>query len=461
MPEPRVLIQGGAVLSMDAAVGDHARADVLVEGRRITAVAPDLPQGDGDRVVDAAGCLVVPGFVDTHRHTWQTAFRGVAADFSLEEYGAGLHGVLKPHFRPEDVYLGNLLGRVEALHSGITTMLDWSHCLLTPEHGDAAFAGLHAAPGRSVLGWSGGFGLPGNDPIEDELRRVHREYGSDDRVGLALALRGPQYSRMDVVEQDVALARELGLRVTVHGGSGPWGRRRPVGRLHERGLLDDRTTVVHCNTLADDELRLMADVGATASVSPDVEMLMGFGWPATGRLLDVGVRPSLSIDDCAAVGGDMFATMRTAFVTQRGLDTPGPPPGRDRLTCRDVVGFATVEGARACGLDDRVGSITPGKDADLVLLRVDDPTAFPLNNMAGTVVLHAHPGLVETVLVAGEVVKDKGELVGVDLPHLRSRAEESRRHVLAAAGRAAGSPIPVDGSWRPAVENYDDDSVNP
>jgi 5-methylthioadenosine/S-adenosylhomocysteine deaminase len=449
---------------MDPSLGEHPRADVLVEGSRIIAVAPDLDPGDVAHVVDAAGCLVLPGFVDTHRHAWQTAFRGVAADWSLAEYGAGLHGTLKPHYRPEDVHIGNLLGRVEALHSGITTMLDWSHCLTTPDHTDAALDALRSAPGRSVFGWSGGFALPGNDPIEDELRRVRAEFGSDDdRVSLALALRGPQYSRMDVVESDVVLARELGLRVTVHGGSGPWGRRRPVGRMHERGLLDERTTVVHCNTLADDELRLMADVGASASVSPDVELLMGFGWPATGRLLDVGIRPSLSIDDCAAVGGDMFATMRTTYVTQRGLDTPAPPPGRTRLTCHDVLGFATLEGARACGLDDRVGSITPGKDADLVVLRLDDPTVFPLNNAAGTVVLHAHPGLVDTVLVAGQVVKEKGELVGIDLAALRARAVDSRDAVLSAANAALAPEerIRTDGSWRPAGAGYDGDGVNP
>ncbi|MTD54344.1 amidohydrolase family protein [Amycolatopsis pithecellobii] len=462
MSEQRILISSAAVLSLDSGTGDQARADILIEDGRIAAIGTGLTAGDA-HVIDASGHLVLPGFVDTHRHTWQAAFRGLAADWSLQEYGAGLHGTLKPHFRPEDVYLGNLLGRAEALNSGITTMLDWSHCLSTPDHTDAAAAGLRDCPGRSVFGYSGGFGLPGNDPIEADLRRIRDGFHDDDLVTLALALRGPQYSRMGVVKDDVALARELGLRVTVHGGSAEWGRRRPVGRMHEHGLLDDRTTVVHCTTLADDELRLMADVGATASVSPDVELLMGFGWPATGRLLDAGIRPSLSIDDCAAVGGDMFGTMRTTFVTQRGLDTPEPSPGRDRITCRDVVEFATIEGARACGLADRIGSIRVGKEADLVLLRGDDLSVFPVNNLAGTVVLQAHPGLVDTVLVRGEIVKENGTLAGIDLPRLRERAAASRDAVVDAvnAARPAADRIRLDGTWRPSTEDFSDSKVNP
>jgi cytosine/adenosine deaminase-related metal-dependent hydrolase len=219
----------------------------------------------------------------------------------------------------------------------------------------------------------------------------------------------------------------------VHIESG--GTRRPVADLLEQGLLRDTTTFVHANGIADDELRMLADAGSSVSISPDVELKMGFGWPETGRMLAAGLRPALSTDDCPACGGDMFSTMRTAYAVQRGLD--------GGLRSRDVLEFATIDGARACGLGARTGSITPGKDADVILLRADDPTVFPANNPVGTIVIAGHPGLVDTVLVAGRVVKRDGILVGVDLPALRTRLLESRDRIAAAAG------VPLDGTWRP------------
>ncbi len=207
--------------------------------------------------------------------------------------------------------------------------------------------------------------------------------------------------------------------------------------MRDRGLLDDRTTFVHANGLSDDQVAMLADAGCSVSISPDVELKMGLGWPETGRMLAAGIHPSLSIDDCPSVGGDMFSTMRTAFSVQRGLVTGGG------LTARDVLGFATVEGARACGLDARTGSITVGKDADLVLLDAEDPSIFPVGNPVGAIVAAGHPGLVDSVFVAGKAVKRGGRLLGVDLPALRARLLESRERIAAAAG------IPIGGSWVP------------
>jgi 5-methylthioadenosine/S-adenosylhomocysteine deaminase len=203
---------------------------------------------------------------------------------------------------------------------------------------------------------------------------------------------------------------------------------------------------------------MIADSGGTASVSADVELQMGHGWPATGRLLDVGVRPSLSIDVCASNGGSMFALMRTALGTQRGLDNSaldaaglslagGQPL---KLTCKDVLEFATIEGARACGLAHEVGSLTPGKAADIILLRTDTLEMTPLNNVAGAVVYNAHPGLVDTVLVAGRVVKRDGVMTDVDVARVRRLAEETRDHVLgAAAADALIDDVALDGAWTP------------
>jgi 5-methylthioadenosine/S-adenosylhomocysteine deaminase len=198
-------------------------------------------------------------------------------------------------------------------------------------------------------------------------------------------------------------------------------------------------------------------------VSPDVEMQMGFGWPATGRLLAHGIRPSLSIDDCAAMGGDMFATMRTTMVAQRGLDTQLALQGTPRaepVTCKEVVEFATIEGARACGLEHRIGSITVGKQADLVLIDTLDPTVYPVNHVAGTLVYAAHPGVVRTVLVAGRVVKRDGHLVGVDWARVRQQAETSQRTIVDRLAKA-GVPAALNGSWRPRTDGLNGDEVNP
>jgi 5-methylthioadenosine/S-adenosylhomocysteine deaminase len=424
----KTLVRGGLVVSMDPAVGNLPRGDVLIDDGRIAAIAPDI-DATGAEIVDASGKVVLPGFVDTHRHTWQTAFRGLGSDWTFDQYRVAVHGTLKPHYRPEDVYLGNLLGRIEALNSGVTTLLDWFHCADRPENADAAIQALREAPGHSIFC----YGAAGPD-IEPEIRRVRDLLPGED---MALGPRGPVASTMDETATDVALARELGLRVSVHvHGTGGWPHGdRPIAGMHERGLLDDRTTVVHGNGLSDDQLVMLADAGASVSISPDVELKMGFEPPITGRALAAGIRPSLSVDDCPSAGGDLFSAMRTALAAERGFG--------GGLASRDVLGFATIDGARTCGRAARTGSLTPGKDADLVLLDAEDPSVFPIGDVCGTVVAAGHPGLVDSVFVAGKAVKRDGRLLGVDLPALRARLLASRDRIASAAG------IATDGSWTP------------
>ncbi|MGW5714545.1 amidohydrolase family protein [Amycolatopsis sp. NPDC003865] len=408
----KTLLRGGMVVSMDPALGDLPRGDVLIEDGRIAAVGATL---DVDaEIVDATGKIVLPGFVDTHRHTWQTAFRGLGADWTFDQYRAAAHGKLKPHYRPEDVYLGNLLGRLEALNSGVTTMLDWFHCALHPENADAAIAGLQDAPGHSIFC----YGADGPD-IAPEIRRVRKLLPGDD---MALGLRGPVVSTMDETAADVALARELGLPVSVHvHGTGGWRHGdRPIEGMRARGLLDDRTTIVHGNGLSDDQLAMLADAGSSVSVSPDVELKMGFEPLITGRALAAGLRPSLSVDDCLSAGGDLFGAMRTALAVDWGLTT------------RIVLECATVNGARTCGRD--TGSLSPGKDADLVLLDAEDLSVFPVGDPVRTIVSAGHPGLVDSVYVAGKAVKRHGRLLGVDLPPLRARLLESRERIAGVSG---------------------------
>jgi 5-methylthioadenosine/S-adenosylhomocysteine deaminase len=453
----RILIKGGTVISVDPAIGDLPSGDVLVEDGRIVAVAPSL-EAEGAQVLDATDRIVMPGLVDTHRHTWQALTRNIASDWTLSHYFTGIHGTMSGLYRPEDTYAGNLIGTLEALDGGITTLLDWSHNLNTPEHADAAVAALFESRARVIF--AHGCGHRHWQPVsslehDDDVRRLRSQYfSSDDQlVTLALAPRGNQFATLDVTQHDWQLAEDLGIRISCHAGDGDWGRNRPIAALAERGMLGPTMTFVHCNSLADDELAMMADAGCTASISPDIELQMGHGWPATGRLLRAGIRPSLSIDVCCSNGGHLFGTMRATIGTQRGFDHAdarerGEPLVELGLSCRDVLEFATIEGARACGLDGLIGSLTPGKRADILLVRTDDLGMTPLNNPVGALVYNAHPGLVDTILVDGRIVKRDGRLVDVDEARVRRLANESIDDIVRRAAGRNGAKL--GGDWIPA-----------
>lgn len=460
--DERILIQGGTVLSMDPGVGDFAVGDVLIEGTTIVRIGTDL-DADGARIIDARGHFVLPGFIDTHRHTWQSPVRHIGSDWTLGQYFTGIHFGLSQLYRPQDTYIGNLLGAAEALDAGITTLLDWSHNLETPAHADAALQGLRDSGLRAIFAHGGGatmWAVPSQVPHTRDVLRIQREQFADSRpedlVTLGFAARGPQYAPAETSLEDWALARELGVRITVHVGDGEWGKSGPVRWMHEHGLTGPDVTYVHCNTIDDEEMAIIAATGGTASVSADIETQMGHGWPATGRLLDAGVRPSLSIDTCSSNGGNMFNAMKTTISTQRALDNAAVENADAqvglRLSCKDVVEFATVQGARAVGLDDVVGSLTPGKQADIILVKADDLSMTPMNNPYGALVYSGHPGLVDTVMVAGRLVKYDGDLVDLDLQRIRALAVETRDYLFA---QASTNPLIQDahigGEWMPGA----------
>ena len=443
----RILVKGGTVLTLDSDIGDFERADVLVEGEQIAAVGVDLEAPEGVEVIDASRAIVMPGFVDTHRHTWQAPLRTIACDWTLGQYMTGLHTGLSGHFRPEDTYAGNLLGTVEALDSGITTLLDWSHNLATPEHADAAIEGLRESGARAVFAHGGGAPqwdvLPNAVPHPEDARRVRTEHfpTDDGLVTMAMALRGPEIATKETTVTDYELARELGLRITVHVGNGEMAKDRPLAWLHDEGLMGDDVTYVHCNAVGDDELAMIAATGGTASCSPDIELQMGHGWPATGRLLKAGIRPTISIDVCSSNGGHMFGAMRSLIGTQRGFDHAeaqerGEPLDHVPLSCREVVEFATIDGARACHLEDKVGSLAPGKQADLVMIRADDLNMQPVHDPVSTVVMQASLANIDSVMVAGRWKKRAGRLLDVDLAPKLAALRASGRKITQSLGLA-------------------------
>jgi len=449
----RTIIRNAIVLSMDPGVGDHRDADVLIEGTRIAAVGPNLGSVDAHEI-DGRNAIVLPGFVDTHRHTWQSLLRNAAADWSLAQYFGGIRGVMGELYTPDDMYVANYVGGLEALDAGITTLVDWSHNNNSPEHADMAVKGLKDAGLRAVFAygnanreWFPVSDLPTNF---DDVTRVRRQHFSSDDglVTMAFAARGPQFATIEQTVRDFELARALDLPITLHVGDGLWGTNKPVEQMYRLGLCGPRTTYVHCCTLAEHEFKIMADTGGTASLAPEVELNMGHGNPATLCCLRHGLRPSISIDICTSVGGDMFTQIRMLMAASRGVANAealrqrmllDPLP----LTARDLLDFATLQGARTANLDHRTGSLTPGKDADLIILDTDSLNMFPVNNPVGAVVEAAHVGNIDSVFVRGRAVKRHGKLVDVDVRALRRRMESTVDRLFARAG------VPRDGKWVP------------
>jgi cytosine/adenosine deaminase-related metal-dependent hydrolase len=435
----RLVIKGGHLVTMDPTAGELPDTDILVADGEIVDIARGIDASDAE-VIDASGKVVMPGLIDTHRHTWQSMLRNSLPDGDLPDYLGTILDALGPKFRPEDAYAGNLLGALGALNSGVTTMLDWSHISTTPEHAEAAIAALQASRMRAVYA----HGAPkwfGAQEHPDYIRRLRSQYfSSDDQlVTLAMALRGPEFTPMEVVEHDIRLAREVAAPITVHVGCGALGpKHRAVTSMAERGLLGPDITYVHCTTSSDEELKLIVESGGTVSIAPAIEAQMGHGHPPFDRFADLGVRPSLSVDVEVSVASDMFTQMRAAFQIARLTAHASVRAGGAAtfLSALDVLGFATVEGARALGLQDRIGSITTGKRADLVILDLDKLNVAPVNDVVGAIVLSADTSNVDTVLVDGEVVKSNGAMVGDHVTAATDAAYRSRDHLYALAGRA-------------------------
>jgi 5-methylthioadenosine/S-adenosylhomocysteine deaminase len=450
----QLLLRGGHLVSLDPAVGDVPDADVLVRDGRIAYAGPRLAGQVDAEVLATDGQVVIPGMVDGHRHTWESLLRGISVDWTFGNYYEGLRTRIAGHYRAEDLYAANLIGMLDALDGGVTTVLDWCHNINSPEHADAAVEALRESRGRAVFAYGNANDewLPVSDvPHSHDARRVRSRYfaANTGRVTMAFGPRGPEYTTVEVTVHDFGLARELDLRMSVSVGDGEWGRSRPVAKLLELGLLGPDVGHVHCSTLAADEYRMIADSGGTAVISPDIELQM-WGFSAISALREVGLAPALSVDCTTSIGGDLFGTMRTALGAQRGLehaaaDRAGRTQERLATTARSMLEMATVEGARFCGLLDEVGTVTVGKAADLVCIDTRNVALAPLNNPVGTAVLQATRANVRHVLVDGEFVKRDGRLLGHDLERVLKLAADSRDHVLAAAG------VPVGENWIPGT----------
>ncbi|HEV8556549.1 MAG TPA: amidohydrolase family protein [Actinophytocola sp.] len=449
-----MLIKGGQVLSMDREIGDLPKGDILIEDGQITAVQPEI-SADAE-IVDATGMIVIPGFVDSHRHTWEAAIRNCAPNATLDDYFVEVLDTFAPLYRAEDVYASNLAGSLECLNAGITTLVDWSHINNTPEHPDAGIRALQETGIRAQYAYGSAntsladywfdskIAIPG-----DDVRRVRETYFSSDSglLTMALATRGTGFCVEDVVRSEWTLARDLGIPITVHVGMGRLaGRFGMIKQLHELGLLGPDTTYIHCCYFSDEEWQLVADSGGTISLAPQVEVQMGHGWPPVMKAIGYGLRPSLSIDVVTTVPGDMFTQMRSAFGTERArvnaecwqanVDIP-----ENMLTARDMLELATVNGAHVAGLEDVTGSLTPGKRADVVLLDATALNMAPIHDPVAAVVLSADVSNVDTVIVDGVVRKRGGKLLA-DVAAARTAVQASRDYLVdQVAQRKTTAPV--------------------
>ncbi len=441
----KTLIRGGTVLSMDPDIGDLPRGDVLIEDDRIAAVQPEI-SADAE-VIDATGFIVIPGFVDTHRHTWEAAIRGCAPNSTLDDYFTGVLDYYAPVYRAEDVYNSNLAGALECLNAGITTLVDWSHINNTPDHPDAAIRALQEVGIRAQYAYGSAntslakywFNSAEVLPADD-VRRIRSTYFSSDSglLTMALATRGPGFCQDDVVTTEWKLARELGIPITVHVGMGRLaGRFGMIEQLDRLGLLGPDTTYIHCCYFSEHEWQRVSETGGKISIAPQVELQMGHGWPPVNKSYQFGLRPSLSIDVVTTVPGDMFTEMRAAFGAERArvnavcweANTDVPDT---MLTARQMLEMATINGAFVAGVEDRTGSLTPGKKADVVLIDARDLNMVPVKDPVAAVTLSADVSNVDTVIVDGVVRKRGGKLLA-DVDRARRLVEASCEYLENAA----------------------------
>ena len=442
----RTVISAATVITMDKELGEIPAADILIDGDRISAIEPAgkiTAQMKDAEVIDGRNFIVVPGFINAHLHTWQTSLRSIASNWTLTEYFRKMHAGLATMFSPEDMYIANLVGAYNQLNSGTTTLVDWCHANRTPAHNDAALDALSESGIRAAFF----HGTPKPDPKPGEpgfweiphpraeLERLLKTRRTG-LISVGAAILGPHYSTLDVSFHDFRMAKELGIIASMHqGGAAP---RAPDGwqRLEEAGLLGSYVNIVHGQSLTDEQLKRFCSVGVTFSVTPENEMTQGHGFPITGRLHKIGYAPSMGVDLETTVSGEMFTAARLSLGIQRALDNAahreatGGIPETSTVTTRQALSWITIEGARMLNMDDRIGSLKPGKQADLVMISTDGINMQPVHNPISSVVIQTTLANIDSVMVAGRWKKRSGRLLAAGLPEKIDQLRKSGERIL-------------------------------
>jgi 5-methylthioadenosine/S-adenosylhomocysteine deaminase len=425
----RILIKGGVVLTLDPRIGDFANADVLIEDGKIREVRPNIAVSEDTMVVDASNRIVVPGFIDTHSHSYQGLLRNIMPNGLLSpDYNRDVQSTLTPVYEPDDAYAGELITALGMIDMGTTAMVDISQVAHTPEHSDACIRALQVAGIRAVFSYHRGVGPRTRYPRD--IMRLQRTYFSSKDQLLTLALTTGLDAKL------YALAREVGVPAVLHLVGKDLSE--PLLELGRAGLLRPGDEYIHCLGLNDVAWRLIRDTGGYVSLCTQIDMAMGHGAPTIQEALDHGFRPSLSSDHGVEITQDFFTVMRSTLTFQRSQIFQRARNGEQNLpvalSCRDLLEFATIEGARCANIESKVGTLTPGKEADILLLTADRLHIWPLNNAPGVVVNQMNPGNVETVFIAGKVKKWRGNLVGVDVRRVLRLVQNARDAVMRRAG---------------------------
>ncbi len=451
----RYVIRGGHVTSMDPAVGDFVKADVLVDGKKIEKVAPNI-HASGAGEIDASGKIVMPGFIDTHHHQFETALRSFLADGLLfddrQPHGAinyfqYILGTFAGVYRPEDVYISELFGSLSQLDAGVTTSHDISQIHYSKDHSVAAIKGSADSGRRIVFGFFEGaradlLGSPPGAWYPGGANELKKQYFSSSDQLMTMTMGGEIYLLPNnpgdprTYETAWKIGRQLQIPIAAHivGSFGMGPEFDAIASGQRSVQFGSDNLFIHMTGMSVMSWDAVKLAGAGVSLAVPIEMNMRHGTPPILKTLAMGIPPSLSVDVEVTLTADMFTQMRSTmnlqrmFMNARALGEPYAAgfPDQELLTTRDVLRFATMEGAKDLKLAGKTGSLTPGKEADIIILDAEAINVHPLNVVPGAVVSLMDRSNVETVIVAGKVRKWKGKLLDVDLPHLRRQLEASR-----------------------------------
>ena len=426
-----ILFKGGTIVTMDANVPNLATGDVLVEGDRIVAVGPDLKADDAE-VIDAAGSIVMPGLIDAHHHAWLGVMRRMMPDVDdLFAYIDVVAETLGAHYRPADMYLSTRLTALASLDAGITTLIDACHSSRSPEHTDAALEALDSAGIRALHMVGAAMDKRASAAhLPQDLERLALNWN-----GGAARVRVGLFGQLNLDWWKVA--RRLDMQILTEF-IGDLAKLTP--EFAEPGVLGAHNIFNHCSRVPEQTWKLFAQAGVNVTVNPRSDALFGFDDEsfAYQQAIDHGLTPALGIDLDTAFGSDLFGEMHALFGQQRSAmryrrfrgeaDAPAP------ISVEAVLQAATINGARAAGLERSIGSLTPGKQADIIMVRTNGVAVFPVNNAIGTIVQAVERSDVDTVMVAGQLRKRAGKLIDVDLAKLSAEASASRDYLLDASG---------------------------
>jgi 5-methylthioadenosine/S-adenosylhomocysteine deaminase len=429
-PQPsqaQYLIRDAYVVSMDPAIGDLPHGDIHVRNGAIVAVGVNL-SAPAAQVIDGKTLIACPGFIETHWHMWGAVARNMAGEEEKTGYFP-FSRVLGTLFTPQDNARGVRLALAEAIASGITTVHNWSHNLLTPAHADAELAVHREVGSRARFAYGYSRNTQANETLPlDDVARVQQQYfsGAPGLLTLGMASRGIENNTVEISRKETEFARKLGIGISTHGGINPK-RLDTVERMADAGLLGPDVVVVHSTNTAPGDFDLLAKTRTPVSLSPYTELRTGFGLPPTGEMLKAGVPVSFSVDTTLLCGNaDMFAIMKAIQNVENGVKQ-----SEFALAPRKVLELATMGGATALGIADRVGSLTPGKRADLILVRTTDLNMAPLTEPVRMLVQSAQPSNIELVMVDGRILKRGGQFTTIDVPKVVADATETITRVRA------------------------------